>query len=184
MTGRTPPAPTTRTSVSEDARGSHLWNPAPLRRWVRRLGRSSTDCDDIVQEAYLRLLESSGRGRKVGSQLGYLLVIARNLVTDAGRQDTLDRKRVRALQVLGTQLNANEPSAEELAFVAQAQEQLGKAMRTLPPRVRRVFLLHRFRALSHKEIARRLGITTRTVERDIASALALLKAALFPGNCP
>jgi RNA polymerase sigma factor (sigma-70 family) len=155
-----------------------------LKRFVRRLSRSSTDCEDIVQEAYLRLLESPGRGRVVGSPQGYLLVIARNLVADAGRRATQESRQNLALRVLSSQLDASEPSAEELAFVEQARERLARALRALPTRPRRVFLLHRYRALKHTEIAQRLGVTVRTVERDIAFALANLKDALFEGDSP
>jgi RNA polymerase sigma factor (sigma-70 family) len=174
--GHTTPSPTT-----EPAR-PHVWSPARLKQFVRRLGRSSTDCEDIVQEAYLRLLESTGRGRIEKSQLGYLLVIARNLVADAGRRDTLDRKRALALRLLRTQLSPSAPSTEELVFVDQAQQRLGCALRRLPPRARQAFLLYRFRSMKHQDIARKLGVTTRTVEREIATALAVLKEELFEGD--
>lgn len=171
-------------SFGVDTAVDGAWNPATLKRFVRRLGKSSADCEDIVQDAYLRLLETSKQGRPIGSPLGYLLVVARNLVTDAGRRAAREQKRMTALRALRSQLNPSEPSAEELAFVAQAQERLGKALSELPPRIRRVYVLHRFRAQPHKEIAKRLGITTRTVERDIAAALAHLKDALFQGESP
>lgn len=167
-------------SPAPEERGGR-WDPSALKRFVKRIARSSADSEDIVQEAYLRLLESSGRGR-VTSPLGYLLVIARNLVADAGRRSRVDSKRVGALQVLSQQLSPAEPSAEEMVFVEQAVCSLTRALRAMPQRPRRVFLLHRFRAMPHVEIAKRLGVTTRTVERDLALALAHLKDALFEGD--
>jgi RNA polymerase sigma factor (sigma-70 family) len=177
------PDPIRPPSPAPQERGGRSWNPSALKQFVRRIARSSADSEDIVQEAYLRLLESTGRGR-VTSQLGYLLVIARNLVADAGRRSRVDSKRTVALQVLSQQLNPAEPSAEELVFVEQAVDKLTGALRALPQRPRQVFLLHRFRAMPHVEIAQRLGVTTRTVERDLALALAHLKDALFEGDGP
>ncbi len=155
-----------------------------LKSFVQRLGRSSADCEDIVQEAYLRLLESSRRGRAPRSPVGYLLVIARNLVAEAGRRSAREERRGRALQVLNAQLDPASPSPEELAFVEQSRQRLTQALRALPVRARRVFLLHRYRALRHIEIAVRLGVTVRTVERDIACALSRLKDALSEGDPP
>jgi len=174
-------APFDQTPAAPEERAAQGWDPSALKRFVRRIGRTSADSEDIVQEAYLRLLEASERPR-VSSQLGYLLVIARNLVIDAARRKHVDTKRTIALQVLNQQLHPAEPSAEEFVFVEQALEKLTRALRILPTRARRVFLLHRFRALSHVEIAQRLGVTTRTVERDLALALAHLKDELFEGD--
>jgi RNA polymerase sigma-70 factor (ECF subfamily) len=58
------------------------------------------------------------------------------------------------------------------------------ALDELPERARHAFLLHRFEGLRHAAIAAHLGVTTRTVERDIASALAHLKRALFASTEP
>lgn len=174
----TEPSPSTTPAAAAE----HVWQPAVLKRFVRRLGRSSADCEDIVQDAYLRLLESSGSGRVLGSPFGYLLVIARNLVADAGRRDSLEGRRTRALKVLSSQLKPSAPSTEELVFVEQSRDRLAAALRRLPGRARKAFLLHRFHALQHTEIAARMGVTTRTVERDLALALSTLKDALFEGD--
>jgi RNA polymerase sigma-70 factor (ECF subfamily) len=161
---------------------SDLWRGAALKSFVQRLGRSSADCEDIVQEAYLRLLEFSHRNRPPGSPGGYLLVIARNLVAEAGRRSARDNRRNQMLEVLNTQLAPAVPSPEELAFVDQARQRLARTLRALPPRTRKAFLLHRYRAMKHTEIAARLGVTVRTVERDVAHALSRLKDVLIEGG--
>lgn len=150
-----------------------------LRRFIRRLTRGSSDAEDIVQEAYLRLLERPPREREGQGSAGYLFVIARNLVRDRGRRTEREDRRAAALRVLASQLGETGAGLDELVFVEQAGECMRQALAELPERTRQAFLLYRVEGLSQREIAGRLGVTMRTVERDVAVTLAHLKRAVF-----
>lgn len=52
------------------------------------------------------------------------------------------------------------------------------AIDALPPRCRTVFVLSRFEELSHKEIAEKLNISTKTIENQITKALKTLSKSL------
>ncbi len=61
------------------------------------------------------------------------------------------------------------------------QQTLDNALRILnelPPRCKEVFIMHRFKGLSHKEIARQLNISPRTVENHMVNALLFLHKRL------
>jgi len=51
------------------------------------------------------------------------------------------------------------------------------AIARLPKRTRDVFLMHRFDNLSYDRIAHRLGISVKTVEREIARVLCAIREA-------
>lgn len=77
--------------------------------------------------------------------------------------------------------------ATNLRFVNQTEESINhreveiileKAIDDLSPRCREVFTLSRYDNLSHREISRRLNISTKTVEAQIGKALALLREKL------
>jgi RNA polymerase sigma-70 factor (ECF subfamily) len=156
-----------------------------LRSFIRRIVSRPWDADDIVQEAYLRLLEHPPpRGRDPQSIPRYLFVIARNLVADRGRRLQRESRRSAALAAIAAQLDNNAPGADELAFVDQASERLSRALAELPERARDAFLLHRLEGLGYAAISTQLGVTTRTVERDIAAALCHLKRNLFTSEEP
>ena len=53
-----------------------------------------------------------------------------------------------------------------------------EALQELPERARTIFVLNRFEELSAAEIARRLGVSVSTVEKDMMRAIAHLKARL------
>ena len=60
----------------------------------------------------------------------------------------------------------------------EAQDILASRLETLPPQRKRVFELSRLEHLSNKEIAEKMGISTKTVERHITMALQDLKKFL------
>ena len=150
-----------------------------LRRFVSRAVQPASDVDDIVQEAYLRLMESPPSGRDPAALGGYLFVIARNLITDRSRSLFRDRLRAQGFLCLQEKLDNAATSLDELLIVDRASDCIRRALWELPVRTREVFLLHRVECVSHRDIARRFEVTVRTVERDIAAALRTLRRCLF-----
>ncbi len=55
---------------------------------------------------------------------------------------------------------------------------IGQAIRELPEPLREAFVMHRFRRLSHKEIAERLDVSPQTVNYRIGQAVRLLRLRL------
>jgi len=75
-----------------------------------------------------------------------------------------------------------EPSVEPLGLeklaLKEKQKQIQTAINSLPERCRLIFSLSRFEELSHKEIAEKLDISTKTIENQITKALKILRTAL------
>ncbi|WP_199192760.1 sigma factor-like helix-turn-helix DNA-binding protein [Allosphingosinicella deserti] len=65
---------------------------------------------------------------------------------------------------------------------AKLLARLEAALATLPPRTREVFLLHRVADLAYPDIAERLDVDVRVVERELAEALFLIDVALRTGQ--
>jgi RNA polymerase sigma-70 factor (ECF subfamily) len=68
--------------------------------------------------------------------------------------------------------------AEEKGKDLEYRVLLGKAIDSLPPKCREVFLLSRISDMSYKEIAAALGISQKTVENQLGKALKILRAFL------
>ena len=74
---------------------------------------------------------------------------------------------------LKTELNAqSEIELHEL------NKKIRSIIEELPEKCREIFLLSRFENLSHKEIAEKLNISTKTIENHITRALKILRKAL------
>ncbi|PTY05694.1 RNA polymerase subunit sigma-24 [Opitutaceae bacterium EW11] len=136
-----------------------------LRGYLQKRFPSLPDHDDIVQEAYARLLRT-GSGRPLSSAKAFLFTIARNVAIDMlRRQQTVAHERISEV--------TEEPVLEESPGVAEALDRkqreavLIEAIAALPDRCREVIVLRHLEGLSYKEIAERLGISPNTVKLHI-----------------
>lgn len=139
-----------------------------LRAIASRAG--ADEAEDLAQEALLRTVEAGAKAR-VDAPLHLLFRIARNAVIDRLRS----KGRAAALFRAG-EADAADPTANPERILI-ASERLRKALATIdamPPRRREVFLLHRLEGLSYAQIARRAGISIKTVEKHMALAMAQL----------
>ena len=75
-------------------------------------------------------------------------------------------------------LSTSAPSPESIVEARERLALLQAAIAELPPKCRRVFLLHKFASLSHNEIATRLGISRNMVEKHIIKAMTHCRTRL------
>ncbi len=66
-------------------------------------------------------------------------------------------------------------SADEELLYSELQRQIRDVLQHLPERSRQVFVMSRFEGLKNKEIAERLDISVKVVEKHITKALAMLR---------
>jgi len=138
-----------------------------LRRWLDARLRSSDEANDMVQDAFVRLL-GSGRREGLHRPEAFLNRIVRNLLIDRSRRVVNRTPHVPIDE-------ANAPSARatqtDVIELSQLRERYRSAVAALPPRTRAVFVMHRVESLDYKEIATQLGISIRTVEWHMGEAL-------------
>jgi RNA polymerase sigma-70 factor (ECF subfamily) len=134
-----------------------------LRAWLRSRFPSESDLDDLVQEAFARVV-CAWETRHIDSPKAFLFATARNLALG----------RLRHRHVAGENYGLAEIEAESVLdetadvpdAVARSQELelLTQAIQSLPARCRQVLTLRKIYGLSQREVARQLGISEHTVE--------------------
>ncbi len=148
-----------------------------LLRHVTRFARSREDAADLVQDTYLRVMDRISVEHFDAEARAYLFRTATNLARDHHR-----RLQLRSHDPLGeaaeTSLAASDPTPEQTLAANQVTAALRSAIRQLPEETRAVFVLARTQELPYGEIARRLGIGRRTVERRMSEAIAFLAQRL------
>lgn len=130
---------------------------------LRRLG--VTGVDDVVQETYLRIAPYQARG-EVRHPKSLLLRIATNLVAEEGRRSQRQRRNGAS-----TTPWSDAPSQVEAVLLKQL-------ILKLPQPERDIFMLSRFGGLTNEQIAGRLEVSVKTVERRITRALKQVDAQL------
>lgn len=145
-------------------RDHHGW----LHHWLRGKLGCSEQAADLAQDTFVRVLGQRERLSALREPRAWLTAIARRLVIDHWRRQELERAYLDALAALPEPL---VPSAEEQQLALDLLERLCRMVEGLRPPVRRAFLLHRMEGLRQVEIARRLGVKPRSVERYLAEAM-------------
>ncbi len=138
---------------------------AMLRAWLAsRFGRQ-LDVDDLVQEAYVRVLRARDAG-ELQAPKAFLFATARNVALDRLRRHEVSRTdflgEIDTLRVLDERDGIPETLArnQELALLTEA-------IQSLPARCRQILTLRKLYGLSHREIAERLGLSESTVSNQI-----------------
>ncbi len=131
---------------------------------------------DVVQEAYARVLASKQVPQDGGAGLGALLyTTAKNIVIDQYRQNQ-SRQYDNYEQLELPASRADEP--EHRAAGRQSMKLLLELIDGLPPRSKEAFVLYKFEGLSHAEIAKQMGISINMVEKHIINAMVSCKKGM------
>jgi RNA polymerase sigma factor (sigma-70 family) len=120
------------------------------------------DAKDIVQDTFMRLLDNTMLLR-MDTMKSYLYTIAHNIIIDYTRKKTTQQKWT-SDSVYGEEQVCHpehDYAANELLQLEQE-----RAMR-LPERRQQVYCLSRYEGLTCKEIATRLDMNPRTVEKHL-----------------
>jgi RNA polymerase sigma-70 factor (ECF subfamily) len=151
-----------------------------LTRYLRRSWPNPDDIHDLRQEIYVRAYESA-RKQLPAAARPFIFAIARHLMTDRIRRQRIvpidSVGDVDALNVLVDDLSPEHRTAahQELRKLAQALDSLSVQCRT-------VVWMRRVDDLPQKEVAARLGLSQKTVEKHVMNAMKRLTDAVFGGR--
>jgi RNA polymerase sigma factor (sigma-70 family) len=156
-----------------------------LLRYFRRRGFSPPDDEDAAQEVFVRLTkyfsDDATAAAKIERLDRYLFAAAANVATDLHR-----RSAVRAggrHEIYDENLHAQaDLDPEAILSGRQLSDALVLALNELPQRTRVIFILIRFEHVKQAEVARRLGVTVRCVEKHLQRALAHLGERIGRGR--
>jgi RNA polymerase sigma-70 factor (ECF subfamily) len=132
-----------------------------------RIVKCPETAQDLVQESYI-ILTRTAADVAIDHPRGFLYRTAGNLALDHLRHNKVVERHLETEQIAD---EAELPSVESDVSKAQWQALLHQTITELPPRCRDVFILHKIRGLSYREVARMLDITESAVEKHIIKGL-------------
>ena len=150
---------------------------APVyRAYARKLTGDAVEAEDLVQEAYAKVLAVPD-WRRLEQPERFVLTIIRNLAFERFR-----RAKVVGIRQIGVlEMEALPDPAPDAHAVTSAREELLRVLEAvdrLPEQCRRVVTLRKMEGLSPGQIAVRLNLSISTVEKHLANGLMLLTKSL------
>lgn len=142
-----------------------------LVNFFARMGASS-DCEDLVQETFIRLYRYRQQYRPAARFTTFLYHLARHVWADRGR------KIVRLDRLTSEFQNHLEISAQGAPERPAEAVDIEAALDRLSPKLREVIVLNIYQGLRYQEVADVLEIPLGTVKSRINLALAALKEIL------
>ncbi|MBO9355679.1 sigma-70 family RNA polymerase sigma factor [Bordetella petrii] len=146
-----------------------------LKRKLTRAVGSSDLAGDALQDTWIRL-QAKGEDEPVQSPAGYLLRVALNIAVDIQRRQTrsLSFDELSELHMIADPAPGPAQTVEARSDMAVLLERVSR----MPPRRRDIFVRVHWEGMAHKDVAKQLGISTRTVTYELKSAHEALSAVL------
>jgi RNA polymerase sigma factor (sigma-70 family) len=167
-----PPQPSAPSACASGAADSSGWfasevyvHDPQLKSYLRGSFPSVQDVDDVVQESYLRVWRARML-RPIGSAKSFLFTVARNVALKVLRKNS-NAPFVPAFEITELVMGEEIPSGADAACVQERIDLLADAVMTLPARCREIVILHKLQGVPQREVAARLGLSERTVERQV-----------------
>ncbi len=146
-----------------------------VHRFVTTYIQDKEQAKDIVQLTFIKIWEKKETIDVSKSFKAFVFTIAyRNVIDFVRKKETMAIDN-NADVLLLDELFISSESAENLLEKHHLDSIYSKALNTLTPKKREIFILSRHEGLSNKEIALKLGISVKTVEYHMTEVLAGLK---------
>ncbi|MBB4845931.1 RNA polymerase sigma-70 factor (ECF subfamily) [Paucibacter oligotrophus] len=166
----TPPAAALGPQLGQLYAQHHGW----LLAWLRgRLRGDGQQAADLAQDTFMRLLLArDALDTLAGLQTprAWLCTTARHLLVDRARRQAIELAYLQALSQANTQ--HYQPSPEQELIAVQTLAQIGAALEGAAPKAGQAFVLHYLEGLTQQQVAARLGVSGRMVQKYLVQVLS------------
>ncbi|MCM1176953.1 MAG: RNA polymerase sigma-70 factor [Bacteroidales bacterium] len=132
--------------------------------------------EDLTQQVFLKIWEIRESLDEARSLNGLLFIITRNFTFNTYSKflniDAVKRAEELSQEYVSTDLQSMVEARSLESYINQLVD-------CLPPRQREAFLLSRVEGLTYKEIAQRMEISVKAVEKNISLALKFIRSNLY-----
>ena len=162
-----------------------------IRRFARSMCKSSSDADDLAQDALLKAYLALRSYRFSAAFSTWLYRVVRNTFIDHARHELARQRAQAAAGALEAPVDAQQttPPDEQLAQ-GELRAALWDAVRALPLEYRATVVLFDVEGLSHEEVAAVEGVAVGTVKSRLSRGRSQLRdllrarGVLGDGNAP
>jgi len=143
-----------------------------IRRYIFFRSGNAVISTDIAQDTFLKIWENQVN-LEPGRDIGYLYKVAGNLLISHYRREKLSKQVSFELKLA----EQGERPDQGIDYM-ELKDQYKRALKKLPDKQRVVFMMSRMERFSYPEIAERLNISIKAVEKRMNRALKYLRSEL------
>lgn len=145
---------------------------ADVYNFSRLYLKTKEAAEEVIQDVFIKLWEAREFICPQENIKGFLFIITRNIIFDQYRkQVNMTNYKLSLIQALGEHSYSMDEDMEK----NEIENLIKRMVQQMPERQQTIFRLKYREDLSYKEIALRLGVTERVVERDLYKTLKFLK---------
>lgn len=146
---------------------------------ILRVVRDPHVAQDLLQDVFWQIWQKAQQYSGTGSVIAWLACIARNKALDELRQQrSRPRRRTDTRETMDDSLVAPKQSPEQAVEEQWTQQQVQRALATIPPAQRLCLQLAYFDGLSHSAIASQINVPLGTIKTRIRIGLEKVRHIL------
>lgn len=154
-----------------------------LKRFAKEYVISEEDAENVLQDVFLEFWEKRETLLAYSNVIAFLFTAIKNRSINLLRrrmleQDASDRIQEEYMRTLQINLESLESVDEELIRQEDIEELIDKAINSLPPRCREIFVMNKIEGKKQKDIAAELNISVHAVETQMGIAYKKLRKTL------
>lgn len=147
-----------------------------IRRYLYFRSGDRVISTDLAQDTFLRIWEKQIKLDTV-KDVGLLYKIAGDLIISHFRRDRLSKGITKELR-----FDHEDAGPQEDLQYKELKNAYEKALKRMPEKQRVVFLMSRMDEMTYQEIASRLSLSVKAIEKRMSAALAQLRKEILPNE--
>ena len=145
-------------------------------RLISLFVKNEQECEELVSDVFLSLWNNREQLADVENIESYIFIIAKNKALNSLRKKKIDVNDIDDINI--DIFHHTHTTPESIYIDQEAVEGLNKIIEELPSKTKMAFLLVRENGMKYKDAAEILGVSVKTLEKQVATAVAKLKEKL------
>lgn len=147
-----------------------------VKAFAMKILKSETDAEDIAQDIFFTLWKSPELWENGDLSSGYLYVMAKNRIFNFIRHKNIEDSYV-FNETVHDILDSGDSVSNEV-YAKEMRMLVTLAVKNMPEQRRKVFTMSRIGGMTYAEIAEKLNLSVRTVERHAYLAMNEIRSVL------
>jgi len=145
-------------------------------RFISLFVSSRLECEELASDVFISLWKNKDNLSDISDFDNYIFIVAKNKALNHLRKEKTELIDLDAFQVDAFQ---NTDTTPESIYISQEEvEILNAAINELPQKTKMAFQLVRENKMKYKDAAEILGVSIKTIEKQVAAAVSKLKERL------